>query len=168
MPWYALLLLVAGFAAVANGETESAAAGGVATSAAAAAPPLSVRNVWSRATPPGAAIGVAYFEIINSGAADELLEIEAPIAQRVEMHATSTAGGMMQMSRKASLIVPAAARLVFEPGGLHAMLVNLSQPLREGESIVLILTFRHAGKVTVSSSVAEPGAMIAPDPAAQK
>jgi protein SCO1/2 len=124
--------------------------------------PVTVQRAWSRATPPGTTVGVAYFDIINSGAADELIGMESAVAQRVEMHATSMAGGMMQMRQAQSVAIPAAGRVAFSPSGLHAMLLQLKQPLKEGELVPLTLMFRHAGRVQVMAVVQGLDAEAAP------
>src|SRR5580700_7777069 len=110
---------------------------------------VKVLNAWSRATAPGASVGVAYFEIVNSGAADALTGIESPVAERVEMHSVSMTGAVMQMRPVASVQVPAGARILFEPGGLHAMLIDLKQPLQQDQRFALTLLFEHAGRVPV-------------------
>jgi copper(I)-binding protein len=113
--------------------------------------PASVRvlNAWSRATAPGAAVGVAYFEIVNSGDADTLTGIESPVAGRVEMHSMSMNGAVMRMRPVASVQVPAGANISFEPGGLHVMLIDLKQPLQQDQRFPLTLLFEHAGRVRV-------------------
>ena len=42
------------------------------------------------------------------------------------------------------------------------MFMKLKEPLKEGESFPLELTFEHAGKVTIEMPVAGVGAMNAP------
>jgi hypothetical protein len=110
---------------------------------------VKVLHAWSRATAPGASVGVAYFEIVNSGAADALTGIESPVAERVEMHSMSMHGAVMQMRPVASVQVPAGASISFQPGGLHAMLIDLKQPLQQDQRFPLTLLFAHAGRVRV-------------------
>ncbi len=114
---------------------------------------IAVVNAWSRATAPGTSVGAAYFSIVNSGAADVLVEIETPRARRVEMHSVTVVGGVMQMRPTATLAIPAGGRVVFEPGTLHAMLIDLVTPLAAGEHVPLTLTFREAGKIRVDAAV---------------
>ncbi len=118
-----------------------------------ASAPLQIINAWCRATAPGVSVGVAYFEIVNPGAADTLTSIESPAAARVEMHVTTTAGGMAQMRRAESVAIPAAGRIVFGPNGLHAMLIDLKRPLQAGQRLTLVLVFQHAGRVRVDSLI---------------
>jgi copper(I)-binding protein len=121
-----------------------------------------VERAWSRATAPGAAVGVAYFEIVNSGGQDALIRIETPVARQVEMHSTATVGGVMQMRRAASVDVPAHGRVRFEPNGLHAMLIDLARPLKKGDRFELTLAFQHAGAVRVEAIVQDLGTMTPP------
>ena len=116
-----------------------------------------VARAWSRATAPGTSVGVAYFAIMNGAAADELVGIESPVSEHVEMHATSMANGMMQMRETASVVVPAGGRVEFEPSGLHAMLFGLKAPLTAGGRVPLTLVFRHAGRVSVVALVQDMG-----------
>ncbi|MGA2565121.1 MAG: copper chaperone PCu(A)C [Steroidobacteraceae bacterium] len=114
---------------------------------------LTVLKAWSRATAPGASVGVAYFEIVNSGAADTLTAIQSPVAERVEMHSMRIDAGVMQMRPVASVQVPAGARVSFRPGGLHAMLMELKEPLKEGQRFPLTLVFEHAGPIRIEALV---------------
>jgi copper(I)-binding protein len=117
------------------------------------APTLIVLNAWSRPTPPGAAVGVAYFEIVNSALADTLTQIETPVAGHVEMHSTSMVNDVMQMRPMPSVEIPASARVEFKPGGLHAMLIELKEPLKPGQRFPLTLVFAHAGRIYVEAIV---------------
>jgi protein SCO1 len=108
---------------------------------------ISVAGAWSRSTAPGASVGVVYFEVINTGPTDTLLTIDCPAAERVEMHATARADGIMKMRQIASVDIPARGRLSFQPGGLHAMLIGIKQPLKEGGRLPLTLVFRGAGEL---------------------
>lgn len=136
----------------------------------AASESIRVAGAWSRSTAPGASVGVVYFEVINSGPADTLLTIECPAAQRVEMHATTRTGGIMKMRPVSSADVPAGGRLSFQPGGLHAMLIGIKQPLEEGGRLPLTLVFRRAGKLRFEAAIqglgsADPPPVTNPPPA---
>ena len=127
---------------------------------------IRVAGAWSRATAPGASVGVVYFEVINSGPADTLLTIECPAAQRVEMHATNSTDGIMKMRPVSSADIPARGRLSFQPGGLHAMLIGLKQPLEEGGRLPLTLVFQRAGKLRFEAAIQGLGTMNPPPAAA--
>ncbi len=124
---------------------------------------LEVVKAWSRATAPGATVGVAYFEIINSGAQDALVRVEAPVAAHAQMHSMATIGGVMQMRELQTVEVPAHGRVRFEPGGLHVMLIDLVRPLKKGDRFPLTLVFQHADPVHTQAIVQDLGTMTPPD-----
>jgi copper(I)-binding protein len=72
----------------------------------------------------------------------------------------------MRMRQVASIDVPAGGTVSLEPGGLHIMLIDLREPLKQGETLPLTLTFAKAGKVTVQVPVKSP-AETAPAPGHQ-
>ncbi|HEU5178902.1 MAG TPA: copper chaperone PCu(A)C [Burkholderiales bacterium] len=120
---------------------------------------LQIRHPWSRATPPGAKVGVGYLEIRNNGAQpDRLLSASTSVAKRVEMHVTEQAGEVAKMRQLRAFEVPGRERLALEPGGAHLMLVDLVQPLKKGERFGMTLRFERAGEVEVQFEVQEMGA----------
>ena len=119
---------------------------------------IEIRHPWSRATPPGAKVGVAYMEIRNSGAQpDRLVAISTRVAQRVEMHITEREGEVMKMRQVRSFEIPARERYALRPGGAHLMLVDLAQPLKKGERFAMTLRFERAGEVPIELEVQEAG-----------
>jgi len=50
-------------------------------------------------------------------------------------------GSVMRMRAVGTLALPAGKSITLSPGGYHVMLMDLVQPLREGESIPVTLTF---------------------------
>lgn len=108
---------------------------------------LDIVHPWSRPAAAGMN-GVIYMRVTNSAARpDVLLSVETPIAERVEMHETSMAGGVMRMRKLTGVTVPARGTAAFAPGGAHLMLVKLKQPLVAGQMPPLTFVFQHAGRV---------------------
>lgn len=119
---------------------------------------IQVRHPWSRATPPGAKVGVAYMEIRNSGSQpDRLLAISTKVAQRVEMHVSERAGEVMKMRQVKAFEIAARESYALRPGGSHLMLVDLAQPLKKGERFAMKLRFERAGEVEIELEVQELG-----------
>jgi copper(I)-binding protein len=115
---------------------------------------LAVVDAWARATPPGAGVAAAYLTIDNAGGeADRLLGASSDAAGRVEVHETRRDGELMRMRKAEPLDIPARERVVFGPGGLHVMLMELKEPLRQGDTLSLTLRFEHAGEVRVQASI---------------
>ena len=115
---------------------------------------LTILEPWSRALPPNAPNGAAYFRVENSGGeSDRIVSARTDIAETVEIHTHEMDGGMMKMRRVASVEVPAGGEARFKPHGLHLMLFGLKEPLAGGTSYALIVVFEKAGEVDVSVDV---------------
>lgn len=116
---------------------------------------LRIEQPWSRATAPGAAVGVGYLVIVNEGARDDrLLGGETPVAGRVTLHRSVEEDGTSRMEHQDEGIpVPAGERVVLEPGGYHLMLMQLGQRLEKGDSVPLTLRFERAGAIEVELEV---------------
>jgi periplasmic copper chaperone A len=115
---------------------------------------LTVSGTRARATPPGASVGAIYFSIQNSGSsADRLESVSTPAAHSVQLHATSTVKGVMQMREVYGVECPPNTTVKAEPGGLHVMLIGLSAPLRLGTPIDVSLHFHAAGVLTMKVPV---------------
>jgi copper(I)-binding protein len=50
-------------------------------------------------------------------------------------------GGMMKMRAIPQIALPAGKPVTLGPGGYHVMLMDLAQPLKEGETVPVTLTF---------------------------
>ena len=119
---------------------------------------IQVRHAWSRATPPGASIGVGYMEIRNRGKqADRLVAASTPAAKRVELHVTQREGDVTRMRQVESYEIPARERFVLRPGASHLMLVELARALKPGERFPMTLRFERAGEMEIELEVQELG-----------
>lgn len=115
---------------------------------------LTLTGTWARATPPAARTGAVYLAIANEGTEpDRLVSAATPAAAAVELHANVMEGGIARMSRVDAIDVRPGEPAVFQPAGLHIMLVDLRAPLRDGERFPLTLTFARAGAVTIDVPV---------------
>jgi len=115
---------------------------------------LSITNAWSRTTPPGVTVGVAYFTLKNdTGKSDRLLKISSPIASRAQVHRTEVLDGIARMREVAVLHVDAGQTLEFAPNGMHVMLTGLKKPLVEGEPFEIEMLFEVAGPRSVKVTV---------------
>ena len=142
VPWLAGLLLAAG---VALAETVGS---------------ISVENAWSRAVPSGSKVAVGYLAIRNDGdEPDRLLSASASFAGATEIHQTRMADGMMRMRPvRDGVPVPAKGTVTLEPNSYHLMFMQLTQPLKEGDTLTVKLTFERAGSVEVAFQVLGLGA----------
>jgi copper(I)-binding protein/uncharacterized protein YcnI len=118
---------------------------------------IAVDQPFARATP--AKVGGVFMLLKNAGgSADKLVKAASPVAETVELHTHVKDGDAMRMRPVESIPVPAKGQTALEPGGYHVMLIGLKQPLKEGDSFPLTLTFEKAGSVTVAVPVQKAGA----------
>jgi copper(I)-binding protein len=119
---------------------------------------LAIGHPWTRAA--GAnANGAGFLTLRNNGAApDRLVSASSPAARVVELHTHIREGDVMRMRPVADIPVPPGQTVQLRPGGLHIMLIGLTEPLRQGASVPLTLRFERAGEVQVTLSVEAAGA----------
>lgn len=120
---------------------------------------VTVAHPWVRATPGGVKVGGAFLEVkTDAKTSDRLLSVSSPVAGRAEMHTTIAKGDVMTMRQLEHIDLNAGESRVFKPGGDHIMLLDLKQPLKEGDLVKLTLTFEKAGPIEVEATVEPIGA----------
>ncbi|MFV0277006.1 MAG: copper chaperone PCu(A)C [Parahaliea sp.] len=115
---------------------------------------LEISDAWVRALPPVQRSTAAYLTLRNSG--PQALEVSggsAALAQRVEIHRSEMADGMMRMRQVSSLRLAPGETLQLAPGGVHLMLLGLSRMPDEGEQLELCLQAGAAGTACTSATV---------------
>ena len=121
---------------------------------------LVITQAWSRATPGGAKIAGGFLTIENKGAApDRLTAVSGDVAGKVEIHEMAMNNGVMTMRPlDKGLPIEPGKTVKLAPGGLHLMLMDLKNPLKQGDKVPLTLEFEKAGKVALSLDVQGVGA----------
>ena len=120
---------------------------------------VTVAHPWARATPGGAKVGGAFLEIkAAAGKGDRLIAARSPVAGSVEIHNHIMEGGIARMRRVEAIAVAGGKSVVLGPGGYHVMLMDLKQPLKEGDLLKLTLVFEKAGEIIVEATVEPMGA----------
>ena len=121
---------------------------------AAPATKLEVARAWSRPAAAGTN-GVGYLTLANRGPGTEtLLSVETVVAQRVEMHQTSMAGGIMSMQRlDKGLIIAPGKSVTFAPGGYHLMLIGLQKALAVGDRVPATLVLASGVRIKTTFPV---------------
>jgi len=119
-----------------------------------------VKDAWSRARPDSAKVGGAFVMIINDGAkVDRLIGVKSPVAKRTEVHESFMKDGVMSMAPVDGIVIEPGEKVMLKPGGLHVMLMGLTQKLKMGEEFPMTLVFEHAGDIKVMVHVKDAGAM---------
>ncbi len=119
---------------------------------------IHIMKPWSRPLPPVSANGAAYMTLVNKGnTPDKLVSVSTPMAMKAELHTHTMEGGMMKMRRVEAIEIVPGKPSVLKPGGHHVMMMGLKEPLVEGKSYPLTLTFERAGTVEGTVRIFEPG-----------
>jgi copper(I)-binding protein len=114
---------------------------------------INVQGAWARPARQGEN-GVVYFLLENHTAeTHEVLAAVSDVAETVEIHESQLSGDVMQMRRLESVSIGPGAEVIFEPGGLHIMLIGLKKDLQIGDEIELTLQFRNFDDISVPVSV---------------
>lgn len=114
-------------------------------------PALTVEGAYARAVPPTAGNSAAFMQIRNnSNEARQLVAAEADVSNVTELHNHIQDNGVMRMRRVDAIDVPANGAVELKPGSYHVMLIDLKQPLKEGDTVNIELRFDDGSSKDVS------------------
>ena len=104
---------------------------------------VAVTEPWVRGTVEGQRATGAFMKV--TPVTDlKLVAAASPVAKIVEIHEMTMDGGVMKMRAIPKLDLPAGKATELKPGGYHVMLMALTKPLAEGETVPITLTFEDA------------------------
>jgi len=128
-------------------------AGGIAL-AGSAADEVTVTDAYARAVPPGQPNSASFMLLTNGSATGHaLVAAESSVSKVAELHTHTMSEGMMKMRQVEKIVVPANGMTRLEPGGLHVMLIGLTQDLKPDQEVSLTLIFEDGSKSTVVAPV---------------
>jgi copper(I)-binding protein len=126
---------------------------------------VAVLDPWVRGTVPAQKTSGAFMQL-KSPKDSALVGVTTPVAGIVEIHEMKMDGAVMRMSAVPRLDLPAGKVVDLKPGGYHVMLMDLRQPLKEGDSVPVTLAFQDKGGARYTVDVKMPvRALGAPEPA---
>ena len=115
---------------------------------------LRIHAPYVRLAPPGAAATGAFMRIENAGATDrQLIKAESPAAKTVELHTHLNEGGMMKMRAVPFIAIKAGGQTELKPGSYHVMLIGMQQPLKDGDTVSLTLSFDDGSRQQIEAPV---------------
>lgn len=98
--------------------------------------------------------GAVYFTVKNTGDEDDALTAASTdVAEEAQLHTVVTEGVTARMQPVAEIEIPAKGETTLQPGGYHVMLMDPEEPLEEGDTIEVELTFEKAGSVSIRATV---------------
>ena len=115
-----------------------------------------IDDPYARASGPAAKAGAAFMAITNhSDQPDRLIAASSTAAKRVELHTHLEDGdGVMKMLHvEEGFTLAPGETLMLKRGGKHVMLMGLTGPLNQGDTIKVDLTFEKAGTISVEIPV---------------
>ena len=93
---------------------------------------------------------------LTSAADMTLVGVASPAAKVAEIHEMAQDGNMMRMRAVDRIVLPAGKAIDLKPGGYHVMLMDLTQPLREGDTIPVTLTFADKDGRKITQEIEAP------------
>ena len=100
-------------------------------------------------------VGAGYFSLTNTGTTpDRLIGATAAAAENVELHEMKMVDGIMRMRPvKDGIELKPGQTVEFKSNAFHLMMVDLKQPLQQGQRVKGTLTFEKAGTVEIEFAV---------------
>jgi copper(I)-binding protein len=107
---------------------------------------VTVGEPWVRATVAQQKATGAFMTLTSTQGAS-LVGASSPAAGVVEVHEMKMVDDVMRMRQIAALELPAGKPVALSPGSYHLMLLELKQPLKDGDKVPLTLEIEDAHKV---------------------
>lgn len=105
---------------------------------------VSAKDPWVRATVPAQKTTGAFMTLTSSEDV-KVVAASSPAAAKVELHASMSMGGVMQMHALDSIALPTGKAVELKPGGMHVMLIGLARQMKEGEKVPIVLAIEKKG-----------------------
>jgi copper(I)-binding protein len=137
-------------------STLFAAAAAVSVALPAFAEGIMVNDPYARVSAKMSSSGAAFMVIENhTGQADHLVSARSDISEKVELHThKEDSNGVMRMLHvEEGFELPEGGVIEMKRGGHHVMFLGLKEPLQDGDTVHVTLTFEKAGDVAVDIPV---------------
>jgi copper(I)-binding protein len=116
-----------------------------------------VLDAWAPAGGKSGGEAPLYMTVVNNGsAADTLTRVRCPVAWASEQRITDRGEGAPSSRAVKSVSIPANSTVKFEHGGYYVALLQLKEPLREGDNFSCSMTFGSGGPKDIDVKVAGP------------
>lgn len=118
------------------------------------APGITLSDAFIRLPAVPGSPGAAYFTVSQgNGAPRRIAAVYVEGAERAEMHETVTTNGISSMKPVKDVAIEAGKSVSFKPGGLHVMLFDVSDTLKQGGTTELTITLDNGDKATVPARI---------------
>lgn len=103
---------------------------------------VTIEDGWVKSADEG--MSAAFGTLVNDGAqAVTVVSAESDAASMLELHETveNEAGEMVMREIEGGFVIPAGGSIALEPGADHLMFMDLTAPLKAGDTVSVTLTF---------------------------
>jgi protein SCO1/2 len=111
---------------------------------------IGITGAWAR---PADDVSAAYMRIANEGEQPLRLTGARTEAGMAELHQSVMENDVMRMQHIDGIDIAPGDTAVLEPGGYHIMIMNLRDPLAEGDLVPLTLEFASGDQITINARV---------------
>ena len=113
---------------------------------------ISIDDAYVRVVPPGQKNTGVFMTLHNpSDTVRSIISAESNSAEIVELHTHINEGGMMKMRRIDKIEIPAKGMTMLKPGGLHVMLIGLTEEIVEGKPVEITLVFANGERASFNA-----------------
>ena len=113
---------------------------------------VTVRDAYARSSNPK--VGGAFMVLVNHGDAPaKLVEARSDAAAKVELHTHIMEDGVAKMRPVEAMEIPAQGEHALQRGGDHVMMMGLTAPLAQGDTVALTLVFDDGEEIAVEIPV---------------
>lgn len=96
----------------------------------------------------------AYMDLKNEGAASvKLVGVNCGFAKHCELHTIIHKDGMAIMRKLSGLDLPPGQLVQLKPGGLHVMVIGVTETLKESQTVQMELETEQGGRIPVKVRV---------------
>jgi hypothetical protein len=115
---------------------------------------IEVSEPFAREVPPGAPASASFMTLENiSDAPIKIVSAQSAVSKVVELHTHTNDNGVMRMRQIPFIEVPANGMAFLKPGGLHIMLIEPINPIKQGQTVSVTLTFEDGSQKQVEMPV---------------
>jgi periplasmic copper chaperone A len=102
-----------------------------------------VMDAWTTAGGKSGGEAPLYMTVTNHGSTpDALIRVRCPVAWATEPRTTDRGEGALIGRAVKSVEIPPNMQIKLAPGGFHVALLQLKEPLREGDTFTCAVTFK--------------------------
>ncbi|WP_172959695.1 copper chaperone PCu(A)C [Thiomicrorhabdus aquaedulcis] len=115
---------------------------------------IEITEPFAREVPPGAPASASFMTLENiSDAPIKIISAQSAVSKVVELHTHTNDNGVMRMRQIPFIEVPANGMAFLKPGGLHIMLIEPINPIKQGQTVSVTLTFEDGSQKQVDMPV---------------